>query len=42
MCCGVTSGLAFEKLSGSLKMSGKNDTISISVVIIAASMKKSL
>lgn len=42
MCCGVTSGLAFEKLSGSLKMSGKNETIVNSSVIIIVSMRRSL
>lgn len=42
MCCGVTKGLAFEKLSGSLKMSGKNETIMSRVRIISVNRRRSL
>lgn len=42
MCCGVTRGLAFEKLSGSLKMSGKNETIMSKNKIISVSNSRSL
>lgn len=42
MCCGVTRGLAFEKLSGSLKISGKNETIVNRNRIINVSRRKSL
>lgn len=42
MCCGVTIGLALEKLSGSLNMSGLNDMIRNKVVIIMASRRESL
>lgn len=42
MCCGVTRGLAFEKLSGSLKISGKNETIMNRDRTINVSKRKSL
>lgn len=42
MCWGVTSGLAFEKFSGSLKVLGKKDIIINSKVIIVISMRVSL
>lgn len=44
MCCGVTSGLAFEKFSGSFIMSGLNDRImnmeEIRMVSIRVSLKE--
>lgn len=42
MCCGVTKGLAFEKFSGSLNISGMNDKIMNSVVSIIVSNNISL
>lgn len=42
MCCGVTRGLAFEKLSGSLKMSGENETIRSSRMVMIVSIRRSL
>lgn len=42
MCWGVTNGLAFEKLSGSLKMSGKNETIISNRRVTRVSMRRSL
>lgn len=42
MCCGVTRGLAFEKLSGSLKISGKNETIMSKNKIISVNSSRSL
>lgn len=42
MCCGVTNGLAFEKLSGSLKISGKNDMVMNRSRIISVNRRRSL
>lgn len=42
MCWGVINGLAFEKLSGSLKISGKKETVIISVSSISVSSRRSL
>lgn len=42
MCCGVTSGLAFEKFSGSLNISGVKDIMINSAVIIVVSRSMSL
>lgn len=42
MCCGVTRGLAFEKLSGSLKISGKNEVIMNRDIIISVRRRRSL
>lgn len=42
MCCGVTSGLAFEKFSGSLKILGVKDIMINSIVIIMVSISMSL
>lgn len=42
MCCGVTSGLAFEKFSGSLKIFGMNDIIMNIMVSIIVSISMSL
>lgn len=42
MCCGVTRGLAFEKFSGSLKMSGMNEIVKSMIIIIDEIINRSL